>query len=65
MAGTFALGIGIALSRGWGTTALVLEVLLIVALVALLLGGFCLGSFIFHLIRGHASFARRTLPWKS
>jgi hypothetical protein len=63
MAGTFALGIGISLARGWNVTALVLEGILIVALAALVFGGFCLGSFIFHLLRGRATFARRTLPW--
>ncbi|MCA1612435.1 MAG: hypothetical protein ABR610_06380 [Thermoanaerobaculia bacterium] len=26
-------------------------------------GGFCLGSFVFHLIRGRGKFAKRTLPW--
>ena len=63
MAGTFALAIGISLILGWKVTALVLQGLLIVALGALVFGGFCLGSFIFHLLRGRATFARRTLPW--
>jgi hypothetical protein len=63
MAGTFALAIGISLALGWNVTALILEGLLIVALGALVLGGFCLGSFIFHLLRGRATFAKRTLPW--
>jgi hypothetical protein len=63
MAGTFALAIGISLVLGWNVTALILEGLLIVALGALVLGGFCLGSFIFHLLRGRATFAKRTLPW--
>ena len=63
MAGTFALAIGISLVLGWNVTALILEGLLIVALGALVFGGFCLGSFIFHLLRGRATFAKRTLPW--
>jgi hypothetical protein len=63
MAGTFLLAIGISLAVGWHTTALVLEGLLIGALAALALGGFCLGSFIFHLLKGRAAFARHTLPW--
>ena len=63
MAGTFMLGIGMSLLLGWRTTALILEGLLIVALAALAFGGFCLGSFIFHLLSGRATFARRTLPW--
>ena len=63
MAGTFMLGIGISLAMGWKTTALVLQGLLLVALGALILGGFCLGSFLFHLLIGRSSFARHTLPW--
>ena len=63
MAGSFALAIGFSLFEGWKTTAVVLEVFLVVAVGALVLGGFCLGSFIFHLLRGRANFARRTLPW--
>ena len=63
MAGSFALAIGISLIVGWKTTAIILEVFLVVAVGALAFGGFCLGSFIFHLLRGHAAFARRTLPW--
>jgi hypothetical protein len=63
MAGAFALGIGLSLLRGWRTAAFVLEALLLVALAALLFGGFCLGSTVFHLLRGRAAFVRRTLPW--
>jgi Domain of unknown function (DUF4395) len=63
MAGSFALAIGVSLVLGWRTTAIVLEVFMGVAVGALAFGGFCLGSFIFHLLRGHADFARRTLPW--
>jgi hypothetical protein len=33
------------------------------ALGALVFGGFCLGSFFFHLLSGRLAFARRTLPW--
>ena len=39
------------------------ERLLMAAVAALAFGGFCLGSFLFHLIRGRAAFALRTLPW--
>ena len=65
MAGTFALGIGISLALGGKVIALVLEGLFIVALGALVLGGFCLGSFIFHLLCGRATFAKQTLPWSA
>ncbi len=30
---------------------------------ALIFGKFCLGSYVFHLLRGEAAFANRTLPW--
>jgi hypothetical protein len=63
LAGTFAVAIGTSLALGWKATALVLEGFLIVAVGALVLGGFCLGSFVFHLLRGRATFATRTLPW--
>jgi hypothetical protein len=63
MAGTFALAIGISLALGWKVLALALQSLLIVALGALVFGGFCLGSFVFHLLSGRSAFARRTLPW--
>jgi len=63
MAGTFALAIGVSLLVGWHLTAIVLEALLILAVGALVFGSFCLGSFLFHLLRGRLAFAKRTLPW--
>ena len=63
MAGTFALAIGIALLAGWRMTAIVLEGFLILAIGALVLGGFCVGSFLFHLLSGRKDVAGRTLPW--
>jgi len=63
LAGSFALAIGISLVLGWHTLAVILEVFFIAAVAALVLGGFCLGSFIFHVLRGHIDFAKRTLPW--
>ncbi|HYU48152.1 MAG TPA: DUF4395 family protein [Terriglobales bacterium] len=61
LAGSFALAIGISLTLGWRMAALVLEAFFIVAIGALVFGGFC--SFVFHLFRGRADFAKRTLPW--
>jgi hypothetical protein len=63
MAATFTLGIGLALLLGHTTVAYVLEAFLVVALTALILGRFCLGSYIWHLVTGEARFANRTLPW--
>jgi hypothetical protein len=48
MASTFMLVIGVSLLLGWQTTAWIAEALLAAALLALLFGRFCLGSFIFH-----------------
>lgn len=63
LAGSFAIAIGVSLALGWRMAALVLEGFFIVAIGALVFGGFCLGSFVFHLLRGRADFAMRTLPW--
>jgi hypothetical protein len=63
MAGTFGLAIGVALMLQLQTLAYVLEAFFLVAAAAIGIGKFCLGSFIFHLIRGRAGFAMRTLPW--
>jgi len=64
MAGSFALAIGVLLLLQLGTAALVLQVLLLAALAALIFGRFCLGSFLYQLIRGRSDFAIGTLPWK-
>ena len=63
VAGSFAAGIGISLVLGWRLTAFVLEGFFIAAIAALVLGGFCLGSFVYHVVCGRGGFARRTLPW--
>ena len=64
MAGSFALAIGMLLLIQLGTAALVVQVLLLAALAALIFGRFCLGSFLYHLLRGRSDFAIGTLPWK-
>lgn len=63
MAGTFMLAIGIALLLGWHVAARIIEGMLIAALAALIFGKFCLGSYVFHLLRHDSGFANRTLPW--
>jgi hypothetical protein len=63
MAGTFMLAIGVALLSGSRGLAWALEAVLLAALVALIFGRFCLGSYVFHLVSGRAGFANRTLPW--
>jgi len=64
MAATLFTVAGWALLQGWMVTAWVAEGLIVVAMVSLLFGKFCLGSYIFHLIRGRMAFANATLPWK-
>lgn len=63
LAGAFALAIGGSLTLGWQMATIILEGFLIVAVTALLYGGFCFGSFVFHLLCGRADFAKHTLPW--
>src|SRR5262245_7015846 len=63
MAAAFTLLIGVSLRAGWRPLAWVLEALLLLALGALIFGGFCLGSYVFHLLSGNGEYARRTLPW--
>jgi hypothetical protein len=63
MAATFMLSIGISLISGWHAATWILEGLLVVALSALIFGKFCLGSYIYHLLRREVEFANRTLPW--
>jgi hypothetical protein len=63
MAASFTLAIPAFLILDWRIAAYVMEGLMLAAVTALAFGGFCLGSFIFHLLRGNAAFARRTLPW--
>jgi uncharacterized protein DUF4395 len=63
MAGTVLGGAGLALLAGWPGLAWILEGVVAIALGALVLGRFCLGSYLYHLLRGETSFANRTLPW--
>ena len=41
----------------------VLQAMLVAAFSLLLFAKFCLGAYVFHLLRGEAAFANRTLPW--
>jgi len=63
MAGTFMLAIGLSILMGWKTLAWTMETLLLAALGALILGGFCLGSYLFLVFTGQVNFANQTLPW--
>ena len=63
MAGTFMLAIGLSLNSGRDSLAWTFEVLLLIALGALVLGRFCFGSWVYHLLTRNLALARRTLPW--
>jgi Domain of unknown function (DUF4395) len=63
MAAAFNLGAGLALVYGMMPLAWVLQVMLVVAFSALLFGNFCLGAYVYHLLKGRTAFANSTLPW--
>jgi hypothetical protein len=63
MAAAFMLIVGVALLSGWMITAFVFEAGLVAAFSMLLFGKFCLGAYIFLLLRGQVTLANSTLPW--
>lgn len=63
VAAAFNLAAGSTLLAGWSAASWVFQALLVVAFSLLLFGKFCLGAYVFHVLRGEAAFAHRTLPW--
>ena len=63
MAAAFNLGAGLALVYGVMPLAWALQAMLVVAFSALLFGRFCLGAYVYHLLKGRVAFANSTLPW--
>ena len=63
MAAAFNLGAALALVYGMTPLAWVLQAMLVVAFSALLFGRFCLGAYLYHLLKGRVAFANSTLPW--
>ena len=63
MAAAFMLGTGLALLGHEPVFAWVLEGFLVIAFSALLFGRFCLGAYVYHLLKGRVAFANSTLPW--
>lgn len=63
MAAAFNLGAAMALLAGQTVAAWALQAMLAVAFSALLFGKFCLGAYVFHLLKGRLAFANATLPW--
>ena len=63
MAAALNLGAGLALVYGMTRLAWVLQAMLVAAFSALLFGRFCLGAYVFHILKGRVAFANSTLPW--
>ncbi len=63
MAAAGQLGAGLTLIAGWTGFSRVLQGFLVVAFSALLFGRFCLGAYVYHLLKGRVAFANSTLPW--
>lgn len=63
MAAAFMLIVGVSLLNGWMITAFVFEAFLVAAFSMLLFGKFCLGAYIYLLLRGQVALANSTLPW--
>ena len=63
MAAAFSLGAGLALLAGWPWASWVFQAFLVVGFSMLLFAKFCLGAYVFHLLRGELGFANSTLPW--
>lgn len=63
MAAAFNLAAGLGLLTGQTVFAWVMEAFLVVAFSALLFGRFCLGAYVYHLLKGRVAFANSTVPW--
>jgi hypothetical protein len=63
MAAAFNLGAGLALAYEHMALAWMAQAMLVVGFSALLFGRFCLGAYVYHLLKGRAAFANSTLPW--
>ena len=62
-AGTIALTIALLIYAGFTVAAYVFEGIFLAASLAVLIGSFCTGTFMYHLVRGRWGFVRQTLPW--
>ena len=62
-AGTIAVTSALLIHSGLSLAAYVVEAVFWGAGLAVLIGSFCTGTFVYHLLRGHARFALQTLPW--
>jgi len=63
MAATFMLVAGLTRLQGWTAVSYAFQGLIAVAFAALLFGRFCLGAYVYHLLKGNVAFANGTCPW--
>jgi hypothetical protein len=63
MAAALLLVAALALLAGAPLLSGLAQGLLVTAFLVLLFGRFCLGAYIYHLLRGRVAFANATLPW--
>ena len=63
VAAAFNLGSALTLLAGWTVASWIVQAMLVAAFSLLIFGKFCLGAYVFHVLRGEAAFANRTLPW--
>ena len=62
-AGAVALASALLIHGGFSLEAYVVEAIFLAAALAVTIGSFCTGSFVYHLLRGNGRFALQTLPW--
>ena len=63
MAAAFMMIAGYAITQGWWTTVYVFEGFIALAFLVLLGFRFCLGAYIFQMLKGNVQFANATCPW--
>jgi len=63
MAAAFMLVAGLTRLQGWTAASYAFQGLIAVAFAALLFGRFCLGAYVYHLLKGNVAFANGTCPW--
>lgn len=63
VAAAFQLAAGLLLLGGQPAASYGFQAGLVAAFSLLLFGKFCLGAYVFHLLRGEVRFANSTLPW--
>ena len=63
MAGTFASAVALLIFFNFNVAAYALQAIFLAASLAVEFGGFCFGTFAYHVRRGNKKFALETLPW--